>query len=76
MVEEAERYIAKWSTSGIASAMITVIAIAKGDGPIREDNQLCGSVQGMVVSVRYLVCEECSEVDLVRGLDLEAGTAS
>lgn len=57
VVEEAERYIAKWSTSGIASAMMNVMAIAKGDGPIREDSQLCGSVQGMIVSVVYFRTE-------------------
>ena len=55
VVEEAERYIAKWSTSGIASAMMNVMAIAKGDGPIREDSQLCGSVQGMIIFVVKLI---------------------
>lgn len=37
------------STSGTESAITSAITIATGDGPIMEDNQLCGSVQGITV---------------------------
>lgn len=57
MVEDVERYIAKCSNKGIESAISTAITIAKGDGPITEDNQLCGWVQDMF-SAGLFACDE------------------
>lgn len=51
----------KCSNNGIESATINVTTIAKGDGPIIEVNQLCGSVQDIsqeIDAFRYPVTKK------------------
>lgn len=59
---------------GIESATINVTTIAKGDGPIIEDNQLCGSVQDISQGIDAFRCPvTINEVENIQWICEAAG---
>lgn len=54
-------------SNGTESATISVTSIAKGDGPIIEDSQLCGSSQDISRGVNALLDqeEECTNTIVI-----------